>query len=71
MAGKIMTNKDKNLLFKHLHLVDAYRVDVIDKGGLKSHYFNTEKEAKEFKLKRIKFRSVYINKRHLAMYKQI
>tara|TARA_Y100001938_G_scaffold32323_1_gene44134 strand:- start:87 stop:257 length:171 start_codon:yes stop_codon:yes gene_type:complete len=56
-----MTNKDRN----------SYRVDIIDKGGLTSHYFNTEKEAKEFQSKRIKFRSAYINKRHLALYKQI
>ena len=61
MKTRIMTNKDRN----------SYRVDIIDKGGLTSHYFNTEKEAKEFQSKRIKFRSAYINKRHLALYKQI
>ena len=38
MKTRIMTNKDRN----------SYRVDIIDKGELTSHYFNTEKEAKKF-----------------------
>ena len=38
-----MTNKDKN----------SYRVDIIINGKLTSHYFKTEKEAKEFQKFRI------------------
>ena len=33
-----MTNKKRN----------SYRLDVINKGTLESHYFDTEKKAKEF-----------------------
>ena len=40
MKTRIMTNKDRN----------SYRVDIIEKGELKSHYFTTEKEAKKFQL---------------------
>ncbi len=43
ISSRIMTNNDRS----------SYRVDIIDKGELTSHYFTTEKEAKEFQLKRI------------------
>tara|TARA_X000001382_G_C3111155_1_gene159968 strand:- start:330 stop:488 length:159 start_codon:yes stop_codon:yes gene_type:complete len=38
MKTRTMTNKNR----------DSYRVDVIDKGKLLSHYFKTEKEANSF-----------------------
>mgnify|MGYP003650713856 CR=1 FL=1 len=38
MKTRIMTNKDRS----------SYRVDIMDEGDLTSHYFITEKEAKEF-----------------------
>jgi len=37
MKTRIMTNKDRN----------SYRLDIIDKGELTSHYFITYEEAKE------------------------
>jgi hypothetical protein len=38
MKTRIMTNKEK----------DSYRLDIINKDQFESHYFKTEKEAKDF-----------------------